>query len=159
MAGALAAAAAGALLGACAAKEEGAPARGEGASYQSIPAPTRAGVATRITASDDGKAALVAVGTTIQVELIGVPTAGYAWGVVEAPSFLKPAGETGGPTSEAQRQPGFAGGSHWEVFFFDVLEAGEGMLRLEQRRIWEEDEPANDTFSVLVKAEPAAAPE
>lgn len=141
------------LLAACAAKEEPPPGNGASASNQSVSAPTREGVSKRLAASDNGKAALVAVGTTISVELIGVPTAGYAWDVVEAPLFLRPAGEAGGPTSEAQRQPGFAGGSHWEVFFFEVVQPGEGVLRIEQRRIWEENEPPNDAFSVLIKAE------
>jgi predicted secreted protein len=141
------------ILGACAAKDETATARAGSASSQSVPAPTREGVSRRLTAADDGKAALVAVGTTISVELIGVPTAGYAWDVAAAPAFLKPAGEASGPTSEAQRQPGYAGGNHWEVFFFEVVAAGEGELRIEQRRIWEEGGPPDDSFSVLVKAE------
>ena len=48
-------------------------------------------------------------------------------------------------------------GSHMVLELVDVVDevvaAGEGELRLEQRRIWEEDGPPNDAFAVLVKAE------
>jgi predicted secreted protein len=146
-------AAAFALLGACASSEEAAPAEQKSAgSFKSIPAPTREGIATRITADDNGKTVNVAKGTKIAVELVGVPTAGYIWAVAEAPSFLAKIGETGGPTSEAQLEPGFAGGSHWEVFFFEVTGTGEGALRLEQRRPWEDEGPADSTFTVSLKA-------
>ncbi|MEX0644885.1 MAG: protease inhibitor I42 family protein [Parvularculaceae bacterium] len=120
--------------------------------YKSIPAPTKDGVALHVTGADKGKEIAVRVGTTFQVDLIGVPTAGYAWMVAEAPAVLQAAGETGGATSEAQLEPGFAGGSHWEVFFFDVTGEGAGLLRFEQRRSWEDDEPPADEFSVTVRA-------
>jgi predicted secreted protein len=140
-------------LAACAnSGEEPQPARDERTSFKSIPAPTRADIATRITGADDGKTVSVKAGTKIAVELVGVPTAGYAWAVKEQPAFLFKIGETGGPTSEAQLQPGFAGGNHWEVFFFDVSSAGEGLLKLEQRQMWDDAGPAADAFSVTLKA-------
>ena len=50
-------------------------------------------------------------------------------------------------------QPGFSGGSHWEVFFFRVTGEGEGVLKFEQRRPWEEEtDPPSDEFSVTVVA-------
>lgn len=122
------------------------------ATYKSLPAPTRDDVATRIDAADEGGAVEVRVGTVIAVELIGVPTAGYAWGAVEVPAFLAPDGEAGGATSEAQLQPGFAGGSHWEVFYFRVSGAGEGDLVFHQARDWESDEPPSKVFTVTVTA-------
>ena len=60
--------------------------------------------------------------------------------------------ESGGNTTTAQSQPGFVGGSHWEVFTFQATTAGEGKLKLEQRRPWEKDEPATRTFSVTIQA-------
>ena len=142
--------AAAALLAACA--SHGAP---DGrASYQSLAAPTPADVATKITAASDGQNVTVKAGTKIAVELIGTPTAGYVWKVTDRPAFLAPAGEYGGPTSAAQLEPGFAGGNHWEAFLFDVTGTGEGELRLEQGRPWE-DKPDGDgaVFSVYVFAE------
>lgn len=118
----------------------------------SINAPIPEDVATVIDAEDDGETVSVRTGTKIAVSLIGVPTAGYAWGVEEAPAFLEAVGETGGPTSTDQLQEGYAGGNHWEVFFFNVTAAGSGVLRLEQRRPWETDEAPMKTFSVTVAA-------
>jgi len=110
-------------------------------------------VTTRIGASEDGGTVEVRVGEKISVALSGVPTAGYVWFAVEAPDFLTPAGEASGPTSTAQLEPGFAGGNHWEVFFYDVAAVGSGLLRFEQRRPWEdESDPANASFSVTVTA-------
>jgi len=122
--------------------------------YQSLAAPTPVGVALVIKAESDGQNVTAKVGTQIAVELVGVPTAGYVWTVTEKPDFLEAAGEYGGPTSSAQLEPGFAGGSHWEAFLFNVMTSGEGVLRLEQRRPWEGDtEPAADEFSVFLFAE------
>lgn len=136
------------LLTACATTDDG------GArSYASIAAPMKAGVGTKITDADAGKTVAVRVGEKIAIALVGVPTAGYAWGPAAVPAFLAPDGEAGGPTSEAQLEPGFAGGNHWEVFFFDATAAGAGELRFEQRRIWDEDGPADRTFSVVVRAQ------
>jgi len=138
-----------ALLAACASPASPVPAK----SNSSLAAPTPAGVALVVKSDSDGQNVTAKVGTTIAVELVGVPTAGYMWAPVETPTFLEAAGEYGGPTSKAQLEPGFAGGNHWEAFLFKVTEAGEGVLRFEQRRPWESDEPAADEFSVYLFAE------
>ena len=141
-----------ALCASCAAPQtDGGKEDGE-ATYRSLPAPTPDGVDIVIKAARDGETIAVKVGQMIAVELIGVPTAGYMWTIAEAPPFLAPAGEYGGPTSSAQLEPGFAGGNHWEAFVFNVTGAGEGILRLEQRRAWEDDEPPADEFSVNIVA-------
>lgn len=135
----------------CAATDETADAPKQ---HQSLAAPTPSDVALKITAADDGQNVTAKVGTKVAVELVGVPTAGYMWTVTEKPGFLEPAGEYGGPTSSAQMEEGFAGGNHWEAFLFTVTTAGEGVLRVEQRRPWEGDtEPATDSFSVYLFAE------
>ena len=144
-----------AMAAACAPKStghEGGPPPGfrEGA----LPAPVPADVSVRITAADAGKTFTVPVGGSLAVQLVGVPTAGYVWAVAEKPSFLSEPKEFGGNTSTAQSQPGFTGGSHWEVFAFETLEAGQGELKLEQRRPWEpKSEPAAATFTVTFKAQ------
>lgn len=121
---------------------------------KAIAAPTPDGVALKITAADANAALTIKAGTTIAVELVGVPTAGYMWTPAETPVFLEAAGEYGGPTSSAQLEPGFAGGSHWEAFLFKVTGVGEGDLRFEQRRPWEDaTAPASGAFSVHLIAE------
>ena len=138
------------LLAACAATSDAPPLK----QYESLAAPTPDGVATRITADMAGSTVAVKIGTTIAVELVGVPTAGYLWKLTEQPAFLEASGEYGGPTSSAQLEEGFAGGNHWEAFLFKVNAAGEGVLKLEQLRPWEDDtEPPADTFSVTLKAD------
>ena len=129
------------------------PEKKQAQSFKGIEAPMREDVAVRITGADNGGAVKVVAGTTISVALVGVPTAGYQWAPAAVPPFLVADGETGGPTSEAQLQPGFSGGSHWEVFFFRVAGEGEGVLKFEQRRPWEEEtDPPSDEFSVTVSA-------
>jgi hypothetical protein len=85
--------------------------------FKSLDAPTKPAVEKRISAADAGRFVEVQVGTTIAVELIGVPTTGYLWSVVKTPPFLQDDGDAGGSTSEARLQTGVAGGNHWEVFF------------------------------------------
>lgn len=114
--------------------------------------PPRVEAAVHITAADNGGTVRVAVGAPFAVELVGVPTAGYLWKASATPDFLKETGTTGGPTNEAQKQPGFAGGNHWEVTTFIAQRAGGGVLKFEQRRPWETNEPPADTFSVTIEA-------
>jgi inhibitor of cysteine peptidase len=119
---------------------------------EALPAPTPSDVAERIGADQAGQTVEVAVGQKFAVELIGVPTAGYIWALAQAPGFISAAGEASGNTSEAQNQPGFVGGNHWEVFMFTATGPGEGELVFEQRRPWESDEPPSDTFRVRIVA-------
>jgi predicted secreted protein len=138
------------LLGACAPTtvEAPAPAANNGA----VPAPTPSDVAVRINEAQDGQSVEVAVGQRFAVELVGVPTAGYVWGVAQTPAFVTRAGEASGNTIAAQSQPGYTGGNHWEVLMFAATAAGAGELVLEQRRPWETSEPANRTFRVTIVA-------
>lgn len=117
-----------------------------------VPAPTPGDVATRITAEQNGQTVNVAIGQRFAVELVGVPTAGYVWSAKTLPAFVQAAGEASGNTTQAQSQPGFVGGNHWEVLIFTATAAGTGELVLEQRRPWESNEPANNTFRVTIVA-------
>lgn len=125
----------------------------EPVAQDSVPAPTPDDVAVRITAEQAGQTINVAVGQRFAVELVGVPTAGYVWAAAQVPGFLSASGETTGDTTAAQSQPGFAGGNHWEVLMFTATGPGTGELVIEQRRPWETDEPASDTFRVTIVAE------
>ena len=147
-----------AALAACASKESEeapvSPPPSERSGSGAVPAPALSGVTRHVTADDKGKTIAVPVGSTFSVDLVGVPTAGYVWSVTEKPAFLSEPREASGNTTRAQSQPGFVGGNHWEVFAFDVKGAGEGELKLEQRRPWEpKTEPASNSFSVTIKAQ------
>lgn len=146
------------LLTACAPTPEApapapAPATEQRAVSKPVPAPTPSSVTQRLTAADSGRTITVPVGGQFAVELVGVPTAGYQWMVDAKPAFLSDPTERSGNTTTAQSQPGFAGGNHWEVFVFTANAAGEGSLKLGQRRPWEKTEPASQTFSVTVRAQ------
>lgn len=126
---------------------------GEPVAEQGVAAPTPDDVAVRITAQQAGQTINVGVNQRFAVELVGVPTAGYVWTPAQIPAFVTRAGEATGNTSAAQNQPGFTGGNHWEVLMFSATAAGTGELVIEQRRPWETDEPANNTFRVTIVAQ------
>ncbi|MBN8606395.1 MAG: protease inhibitor I42 family protein [Caulobacterales bacterium] len=129
------------------AKEEAAP-----VTNQQVAAPTPSDVPVRITAEQAGQTIEVSVNQRFAVELVGVPTAGYVWAPAQVPDFLTRAGEATGNTTQAQSQPGFTGGNHWEVLMFAATAPGTGELVLEQRRPWEANEPPNDVFRVTIVA-------
>lgn len=129
------------------AKEESAP-----VTNQAVAAPTPEDVAVRINAAQNGQTVEVAVNQRFAIELVGVPTAGYVWTPAELPAFVTRAGEASGNTSQAQSQPGFTGGNHWEVLMFVATAPGTGELMIEQRRPWESTEPASATFRVTIVA-------
>jgi predicted secreted protein len=139
-------------LAACAPAQEGkeeAPV----ANNSQVAAPTPDDVAVHITAAQNGQTVNVAVGQRFAIELVGVPTAGYVWAPSQVPAFLTRAGEASGNTTQAQSQPGFTGGNHWEVTMFSATAAGTGEIVMEQRRPWETNEPANATFRVTIVAQ------
>jgi len=117
-----------------------------------LPAPTPEDIAVRITADQEGQTIEVGVNQRFAIELVGVPTAGYVWQPAQMPDFITRAGEVGGNTVPEQNQPGYAGGSHWEVLMFAATQPGTGELVLEQRRPWETGQPPADTFRVIIVA-------
>jgi predicted secreted protein len=135
-------------LGACAPTETPKQEGGQ----QMLPAPTPQDVAVRINAAQNGQTVEVGVNQRFAVELVGVPTAGYVWQPAQMPDFVTRAGEASGNTTQAQSQPGYTGGNHWEVLMFTATAAGTGDLVLEQRRPWESTEPATETFRVTIVA-------
>jgi predicted secreted protein len=120
---------------------------------QAVPAPTPDDVAVRITAEQNGPTVNVGVNQRFAIELVGVPTAGYLWTPAQLPDFVTRAGEASGNTVPQQAQPGYAGGNHWEVLMFSATAAGTGEIVIEQRRPWETNEPASDTFRVTIVAQ------
>jgi predicted secreted protein len=117
-----------------------------------LPAPTPSDITIHINAAQDGQSVRVGINQRFAVELVGIPTAGYQWAPAQMPSFLTRAGDAMGPTIAAQNQPGYAGGSHWEVLMFAATGPGTGELVLEQRRPWETNQPPAHTFRVTIVA-------
>ena len=142
-----------AALLACAPRAAPPPAQEPAPVSRDLPAPLPYEAMRAIDIEDAGKTIELPVGATFVVQLVGVPTAGYLWKPVNAPAFLTAGPVTGGPTTKAQLEPGFAGGSHWEVFQFTATAAGTGELVFEQRRPWETNEPPASTFKVTIKAQ------
>ncbi len=139
----------GLALGACAPAQE---AKKDAPMESRLPAPTPQDVSVRIGAGQAGQRIEVALNRRFAVELVGVPTAGYVWAPAQMPAFVTRAGEAGGNTAPEQSQPGYTGGSHWEVLMFVATAPGEGELVLEQRRPWETSEPPTNVFRVTVVA-------
>jgi inhibitor of cysteine peptidase len=118
---------------------------------RAVPPPQIAGVARDLKAEDAGKTFEFKVGEKFSISLSGVPTAGYVWDVETLPDFLAKAETTGGQTTTAQSQPGFAGGNHWEVTSFEAKKAGSGELVMVQHRPWEpKPAPDDERFKVKV---------
>ncbi|MBL8547559.1 MAG: protease inhibitor I42 family protein [Hyphomonadaceae bacterium] len=141
-------------LAACAPAQEAQNEEPTPVSNTAVPAPTPSDVTTHITAEQNGQVVRVAVNQRFAVELVGVPTAGYVWAPAQIPAFVTRAGEASGNTSQAQSQPGFTGGNHWEVTMFSATAAGTGDIVMEQRRPWEgAGEAPNATFRVTIVAE------
>lgn len=90
-------------------------------------------------------------GETLRIELGTIPTAGYVWQVVSAPSFLELTGEQTRPTDPAvQDMAGFTGGNHYMSFDFLALSAGSGEIMMVEGRPWETDEAPMDTYTLTV---------
>lgn len=123
-------------------------------SSRDVPPPKIDGVIKDIRSDGAGSTVEIKVGERFSISLSGVPTAGYVWSADTIPPFLTKVAETGGPTTTAQFQPGFAGGNHWEVIAFEATKAGEGDLELVQKRPWEDKpDPDNQRFKVKVKVQ------
>lgn len=139
-------------LAACASQETTTPEAKMG-NNGAVAAPTPQDVTLHITAAQNGQSVNVGVNQRFAVELVGIPTAGYMWEPAQVPAFLTRAGDASGNTTQAQSQPGFTGGNHWEVLMFAATTPGSGDLIIEQRRPWETNEPPTATFRVTIVAQ------
>lgn len=141
-------------LAACAPSQETKHEEAPPVANNAVAAPTPGDIATHITAEQNGQIVNVAVNQRFAIELVGVPTAGYVWAPAQIPAFITRAGEASGNTTQAQSQPGFVGGNHWEVTMFSATAAGTGDIVMEQRRPWEgASEAPNATFRVTIVAQ------
>jgi inhibitor of cysteine peptidase len=102
-----------------------------------------------LTEQDNGKAITVAVGQPIEVVLAGNPTTGYRWGPARGDTGVIK--ETREPDYITESDAMGAGGTF--TFHFQADTAGQGWIRLEYRRPWETDTPAEKTYEVTVEIE------
>jgi predicted secreted protein len=117
-----------------------------------LPAPKASDVTRNLTVADKGKTIDMKVGEKVSISLVGIPTAGYVWAADKTPSCVKVTSGPSGPTIAAQKQPGYAGGNHWEVLVVEAVKPGDGDLVLAMRRPWEnKSEPDAETFTVKLK--------
>ena len=115
--------------------------------------PTPESVSVRVSAEQNGETIQAAPGATFAVELVGSPSTGTSWIVTSKPDFLATPRFLTGPTTLAQQQPGFVGGQRWQVYTFEVKEAGEGDLVLEQHSAQNRGGPALATFQIKINAQ------
>jgi inhibitor of cysteine peptidase len=116
-----------------------------------LPAPAPA-EAIQVAQGQAGETISAQVGATIAVQLMGSPSSGLSWLVAEKPEFLGTARFLTGPTTENQTRPGFVGGQRWQVYTFEVLAAGSGTLKLEQRSAQNRAAGALQTFEITIEA-------
>jgi inhibitor of cysteine peptidase len=96
---------------------------------------------------DNGALVQVRRGTRITIELNENPTTGYRWmtsSIDEA--FLVPAGDDFVPPD--QKSPGSGG---LRRFFFRAKSAGSTALTLINKRAWQRDDQAVDTFNLAIR--------
>ncbi len=100
-----------------------------------------------LTEQDAGGAIEAVEGQELSVRLSSNRTTGFGW-VVADPGPLRQRGES---TYEApQASPGVVGAGGNETFTFKADAVGSGTLKLEYRRPWEKDVPAEQEWDVTV---------
>lgn len=96
---------------------------------------------------DNGASAQVQRGAKITIELKENPTTGYRWTVSTIDEvLLEPEGDEFWPPDQAT--PG-AGGLRG--FFFRAKAAGSTALTLINKRAWQRDDQAVDTFKLIIR--------
>jgi inhibitor of cysteine peptidase len=87
------------------------------------------GATTVVSEADTGSETSLAVGDRLEVELEANPTTGYSWEAAPLPDGLS-------LVSSEFEEPGgsLVGAPGTEVFVFDVVAAGDGILRFEYVR-------------------------
>ncbi|HSK46846.1 MAG TPA: protease inhibitor I42 family protein [Coriobacteriia bacterium] len=101
----------------------------------------------RLTDADNGREVQVDPGAEITVELESNKTTGYSWSLASA-GPVTPSSE---PEYRQEPSAGAVGSGGTELFSFKANDSGEGELRIEYRRPWETDVPAEKTWTVEVR--------
>lgn len=96
---------------------------------------------------DAGRVVDIGAGRQFTVRLPSNATTGFRW-VVADPGPVTLIGE---PVYDAPASPGVIGAGGTETFTFRTGDAGTGELKLEYRRPWEKDVPAEKSWSVTIE--------
>lgn len=108
--------------------------------------------ATRIFSdADNGKTVQLKTGERLQVRLESNPTTGFMWSVAPGSTpLLKLVGQS--QTSPAQTPPpsSIVGRPITQIFNFQALKPGQGVLLLHYVRSWEKPEPDERKFQLHV---------
>ena len=102
----------------------------------------------RLEAEANGKTVHVAVGGVLEIHLDENPTTGYSWEIAALDEeILADAGRV-----YFAARPALTGSGGEVQWLFRALKPGTTALRLEYRRPWEKDKPAQ-TFEITVAVE------
>jgi inhibitor of cysteine peptidase len=96
---------------------------------------------------DTGRTVDLSAGQKLIVRLPSNATTGFQWVVADA----GPMTQLGDPVYKAPEGSGAVGASGTQVFTFAAGSSGAGELKLEYRRPWEKNVPAEKTWSVTLK--------
>jgi inhibitor of cysteine peptidase len=100
--------------------------------------------------AEDGKQVELRQGQVLVVTLDSNATTGYSWSVAANDgTVLAAAGDPVYRGPEDQNPP-VVGAGGTETFRFTAAAAGSTTLRLEYRRPWEKDQPADQTYTLQV---------
>ena len=111
---------------------------------------------TSVDESDSGGSVTLNQKATLQVSLVGNPSTGYSWTVVDdAGGILKQIGEPVVQDVNPNANPSgpAVGQSQRQGFQFDAAKTGTGALKMEYKRAWETTVPPEKTFTVDVTVE------
>ena len=106
----------------------------------------------KLTQADHNRAVNVDVGTTVSIELQGVPGTGYGWQLQPMSSDVLQ--YDGAKPTQAKAEPGAAQTTQLR---FRAVRPGESVLQLHYARPWEKAKPPLQEFSVRVRVSPAKA--
>lgn len=144
----------GLMVAGCAPQQAAAPEAATPASAAKAPAPAApaaaAAAAPRVVgASDAGRTITLTPGQKLQIEVIGVPTAGYLWRVGQIDAGWQVVESTSRPENPAGRAAGMVGGQDWSVFVLDAPGPSPRSVTLVYGRPWELDagSPPTETLT------------
>jgi predicted secreted protein len=109
--------------------------------------------AKTVTLTEDasGKTVTLAEGGQVVIRLAGNPTTGYSWG--ESAITGEAVRQDGPQRYEAEAALGRVGSGGVFEWKLVAAKAGRSVVKLEYRRPWEKDKPAEKTFTVTLEVE------
>lgn len=100
---------------------------------------------------DSGRTVTLPKGGVVRVRLQTTPGTGFSW--VESGRDDGVLERTGDEVAQESGAPKTVGGSVSETLTYKAVAAGRTQVKLEYRRVWEKDVPAEKTFEIAVSVE------